>query len=172
MNLIYCYLSRRATQNMPACRNERTIGKPTWLTAIIAVSLHYMPRCLRSTVIWGKMATTITWSEPLKMLPCYCDATKVDSKTIRSRVSQPAFTKEHIKRAAVSWLHYARTVNWLLCTLSVTSANKLSLQKKLLILRFLDFFLLSPNSQGGVNARFAPPLRTSMRIVEWWNRRL
>ena len=25
------------------------------------------------------------------MLPCYCDATKVNSGTIRSRVSQPAF---------------------------------------------------------------------------------
>jgi len=32
------------------------------------------------------------------MLPCYCDATKPNSRTIRSRVSQPAFTaKEHIK---------------------------------------------------------------------------
>jgi len=54
---------------------------------------------------------------------------------------------------------------WLLCRVSVSPANTLSLQgltqligAKLLISRFQEFFLVSPNFQGG-NARFAPPCR-------------
>jgi len=48
--------------------------------------------------------------------------------------------------------------------MSVISANKLSLQEltpligiKLLILRFLEFYFLSPNVQAGGNARFGAP---------------
>jgi len=82
------------------------------------------------------------------MLPYYCDATKANSRTIRSRVQQPAFgAKDQIKWAAVSWLHNARTVDWLLCSVNIISANKLSLQElgqligiNLLILRLLEFF--------------------------------
>jgi len=61
-------------------------------------------------------------------------------------------------------------VNRLLGGVSVISVNKLSLQKltqligiKLLILPFLEFFLLSPNFQGGKMLVY-PPLRTPMPV--------
>jgi len=56
----------------------------------------------------------------------------------------------------------------LLCSVSVISANKLSLQEltqiiriKFLISRFPEFLLLSPNFQGG-QMPVLPPLRTPM----------
>jgi len=70
VNLRYCYLSRRATQNISASRSLPTIGfKPTCHglpLSVVAVPLHYLPRCLPSTVTCGKTATTETWSAPLK----------------------------------------------------------------------------------------------------------
>ena len=44
------------------------------------VSLHYLPRYLRLTTTWGKTPTIVTWSEP-----CYCYATKNNSRRIRSQ---------------------------------------------------------------------------------------
>ena len=53
---------------------------------------------------------------------------------------------------------------WLLCSVSVIMANKLSLHElkqligiKLLTLGFLEIFVLSPNFQGRANARFGRP---------------
>ena len=114
------------------------------------------------------------------MLPCYCDATKANSRTIRSRLLQPAFVtakgadlrpKERIKWAAISWLHDydTRTVNRLLCSFSVISANKLSFARICPTNRnwtadvtfSTNFCFLVPISIEGANACF-PPLRTPM----------
>ena len=127
---------------------------------------------------------TATWSEPFKepfkdMLPCHGDATKADSRTniapeIRSLHLQP---KERIKWTAISRLHYSRTVNWLLCSVSVTSANKLSSQEltqligiKPLILRFLEIFASWYQFPGGqcpfclpADAHAPWPLQTCMK---------
>ena len=68
INLGYCYSSRRATQNMAATRNSPTIGfnlRALPLSAV-TVSLHYLPRCLRS-VTCGKTPTTVTWSASSKI---------------------------------------------------------------------------------------------------------
>jgi len=59
INLRYCYLSRRATQKMAATRNSPTIGinvRDLSLSAV-SVSLHYLPRCMRSIVTCGKTPT-------------------------------------------------------------------------------------------------------------------
>jgi len=51
--------SRRTTQTMSAARNSPTIGlklRALPLTAV-TVSLHYLPRCLRSIVTCGKTPT-------------------------------------------------------------------------------------------------------------------
>jgi len=110
------------------------------------------------------------------MLPCYCDATKANSRTIRSRLLQPAFVtakgadlrpKERIKWAAISWLHDygTRTVNRLLCSFSVISANKLSFARICPTNRnwtadvtfSTNFCFLVPISIEGANACFSPP---------------
>ena len=62
-----------------------------FLLSAVTVSLHYLPRCLRSTVTGGKTPIAATWSEPLKnWLPCYCYTIKANSGTILSQVSQSA----------------------------------------------------------------------------------
>jgi len=52
ISLRYCYSSRRATQTMSAIRNSITIGLNLRAVplAAVTVSLHYLPRCLRSKV--------------------------------------------------------------------------------------------------------------------------
>jgi len=69
INLIYCYSSRRATQNMSATRNSPTIGLNlrALLLSAVTVSLHYLPRCLHSIVTCGKTSTTATWSASSKI---------------------------------------------------------------------------------------------------------
>ena len=93
VNLRYCYLSRRATQNMsqfPHHWYERTL-----LTAISSHCLAALPAkmsAFSSCIKCDKTAYLVTSSGPLKILsPSSCDATKVNSRTIHSRVSQPAF---------------------------------------------------------------------------------
>jgi len=61
INLRYCYSSRRATQNMLATRSSPTIvinlrGLPL---LAVAVSLHYLPRCLHLIVTCGKTPNTV-----------------------------------------------------------------------------------------------------------------
>jgi len=61
INLRYCYSSRRATQNMSAARSSPTIGinlHDVWLSAV-TVSIHYLPRCLRSVFTCGKTHTMV-----------------------------------------------------------------------------------------------------------------
>jgi len=69
ISLRYCYSSKRATQNMLATRSSPTIGinlRGLPLPAV-TVSLHYVPRGLRSIVICGKTHTTVTWSASSKI---------------------------------------------------------------------------------------------------------
>jgi len=69
INLRYRYSSRRAAQTMWATRNSPTIGlnlRGLPLSAV-SVSLHYLPRCLRSIATCGKTPTTVTWSASSKI---------------------------------------------------------------------------------------------------------
>jgi len=65
INLRYCYSSGGATQNMSATRSSPTIDinlHGLWLSAV-TVSLHYLPRCLRSIVTCGKTHTMATYTK-------------------------------------------------------------------------------------------------------------
>ena len=106
-HLRYCYASRRATQNMSAS-NTKYVGepqfahhcyKPTWLTTIsshwsmIAVSLAALLSVNLSA--FNNYKRQNAYHRNFKcifedLLPCYCYATKANSRTIRSRVSQSA----------------------------------------------------------------------------------
>jgi len=57
----------------------------------VTVSLHYLPRCLLSTVSCNKNACyrNIKWTFA-GLLPRYCYAIKTNSRTTRLRLSQPA----------------------------------------------------------------------------------
>jgi len=56
IHLRNCYSFRRATQNMSAIYNSPTIGLNLRGLPLseVTVSLHYLPRCLRSIVTCGK----------------------------------------------------------------------------------------------------------------------
>jgi len=95
------------------------------------------------------------------LLPCYCYATKANSKTIRSRVSQPASAG---KEAELSELHVTRTGNLSLVQCKCHIGKKVSLQEltqliriKLLISHFLENFPSYFQFPAGANAHFAPP---------------
>jgi len=62
INLRYCYSSRRATQNKSATGSSPTTGINLHglPLSVVAVLLHYLPRCLRSTVTCGRTHTTVT----------------------------------------------------------------------------------------------------------------
>ena len=120
----------------------------------------------------GNPATTVTWSEPSKiLLPRYCDATKANSRTICSRLSQPTFSaKERNKWTAISWLHYTRRVNWLFVQYEC-HIGKLSMQEltqligiKLLIWRFPEILRFNSSFQG-CECPFCSHLRTPMVSV-------
>jgi len=59
----------RATQNMSARCNSPTIGVNLRGLPLSAVtdSLHYLPKCLRSTVTCDKTPTTVTWNASSKI---------------------------------------------------------------------------------------------------------
>ena len=70
INFRYRYSSRIATQTMSSTRNSPTIGlnlRALPLSAV-SVSLHYLPRCLRSIIACGKTPTTVTWSASSKFV--------------------------------------------------------------------------------------------------------
>jgi len=83
-------LSRRATQIMSATRNSPTIriNLRALLLSAVTVSLHYLPRCLCSIVTCGKTPTIVTWTASSKI--CWHVIVTQHSRTIRSRISQPA----------------------------------------------------------------------------------
>jgi len=99
-------------------------------------------KCLRSAVTCGKTPATVTLSEPLKIFAVFCYAIKTNT-AIRSRVSQFASAG---KEADMSELQadYGMTPEqwtWLLCSVSVILANKLSLQElhQLIGIKLLTF---------------------------------
>jgi len=66
---------------MSPTRNSLTIGLniralPLWA---VFVSLHYLPRCVRSTVTCGKTHTTVTWSASSKI---FCDVIVTQQRPI------------------------------------------------------------------------------------------
>ena len=77
----------------------------------------------------------------------------------------------------MSWLHYIRTVNLILCSVSVTSANKLSLQElaqligmNCLFYVLINFCFLVRNSKG-VQMPVLPSLRMPMstsHVLIWY----
>ena len=82
------------------------------------------------------------------LLPCYCYATKANSRTIRSRVSQStsAGREANLVNCKLITARYQNSEP-LFCSVSVISENKLLLQKlieliriKLLISRFPEIF--------------------------------
>jgi len=135
--------------------------KCTWLTAISSqclISLYYLPRYLRSTVTCGKTSATVTWSEPLKFLPCYCYAIKTNSGTSRSQLSQSASAGKLGDMRELQ-AHHCMTpelCTCLLCNLNVIQANKLSFQElnqligiELLTSNFTEILIPHPNFQEG-----------------------
>ena len=82
------------------------------------------------------------------------------------------------ERTATFWCHCITSEQWtwLLCSVSLIPANKLSLQQLKLFNRNLatnfrfsrNFWFLVPISRGGVNARFALPLQTLMQA--WFSK--
>ena len=112
-------------------------------------SLHYLPRCLRRAVTCGKTPATVTWSEDLEIFAVFCHAIKTNSRTIRSRLSQPASAGKRADMCEQQAHHCMAPEQWtwLLCSVSVIPANKLSLEElhqligiELLIFGFLEIF--------------------------------
>jgi len=187
INLRYCYLSGRATQNISASRSLPTIGFKSTCHGLplsaVTVSLHYLPRCLHWTVTCGKTATTVTWSAPLKIC-CHVIATQ---QMLIVEQFAPEFRKCICsQRSGLSELHFMPALyqnsELTFCSVSVTSANKLSLQEltqpieiNCLFYVFNKCLLLSPNFQGGQMPFLPSPLRTPMyctmfcrEIVTFW----
>ena len=83
----------------------------------VTVSLHYLPRCLCSTVTCGKTPTTVTWSEPLKIC-CHVIVTQQ-----RPTVEQSARKCRNMALQAKeqTWTHHCMTLEqltWYLCSVS------------------------------------------------------
>ena len=133
----------------------------------------------RFTSIQGK---TISWFQNLgfycKIWGCHFDTQKWLKKTLKWTMSCFRSKDQHQKnplpslatqRSGQEWtasalLHDNRTVTWLLCSVSVLPANKLSLQElnqlieiELLTSCFLEYFGSLAQFPGGPNARFASP---------------
>ena len=105
-------------------------------------------KCLRSAVTCGKTPATVTLSEPLKIFAVFCYAIKTNT-AIRSRVSQLASAGKGSDMSELQADHgmTLEQWTWLLCSVSVILANKLSLQElhqligiKLLTFAFLEIF--------------------------------
>ena len=149
---ILLFIRRKATQNMSAARNSPTIGlnlRGLLLSAVI-VSLHYFPRCLRSIVTCGQNAFHGD------LMPIFEDLFSIlllRNKGQKQNNSLPSFaTCLYRQRSGFSELqaHHCMLLEqttWLMCSVSVITANKLSLQEltqpiriKLLISRFYKIF--------------------------------
>jgi len=125
----------------------------------VTVSLHYLPRCLRSTVPCRKtLIAVISKLTSEDLLPRYCYAIQNNSRTFRSQVSQPTFPgkwtdmnelQAHRCKGPEQWMNLT-LVQW------ESTANKLSLQKlnqsigiKLLTGCLLEILAFFPISKGG-----------------------
>ena len=103
------------------------------LLSAVTVTLHYLPRCLRSTVTSGKTPIAASWCEPLKnWLPCHCYAIRANSGTFFYQVSQPASASKWVGMSEPYAAHHdmiPEQWSWLLCSVSVIPENKLALQE-------------------------------------------
>jgi len=124
--------------SLPDCPSfERSGGKclrspASLLTAISSHCLAALPAkvsAFNSHMRQNAWYRNLKWT--LDLLPCYCDTIKTNGKTIRSQVWQPVSAG---KGADMSELqaHHCMTSEqwtWLLCSVSVVPANKLSLHE-------------------------------------------
>ena len=124
----------------------------------VTVLLHYLPRCLRSTVTCGKNTCyrKLKWTTKDALL-CVCDTIKINNRTVASQVSQ---LDSADKEAQLSELQVHQCItpeewNWHLCSVSAIPANKLIARMKsidrnqALDFRFSrDFWFLDPISRG------------------------
>ena len=96
----------------------------------VTVSLHYLPRCLRSAVTSGKTPTTVTWGKPLKIC-CHVIVTQQRPTVEQSARKLRNLLHYYWERSGhkLSSLHYTERWTWLVCSVSVKPANKLSLQE-------------------------------------------
>jgi len=151
INLRYCYSSRRATQNMSATRNSPTNGINLRGLPLLAVaaSLHYLPRCLRSKATCGKTRTTVTWVHHRSFVALlllrnkgqYQNNSLASFATCLCRQRSGFIELQaHNRMLPKQW-------TWPLCSVSIISANKVSLQEltqliwiKLLISHFPEIF--------------------------------
>jgi len=116
----------------------------------VTVSLHYLPRYLRSTAS-SNMRQNACY--PNLKWPWYCYAIKTNSRRIRSQVRSRRGTDVSELQAPYCMTPVPWT--WLLCSEIVLVANELSLQElnqietEQLTLRFLENFVSRSNFQGG-----------------------
>ena len=115
INLRCCYSSRRATKHMSAIRNSPTIGLNLRALPLSAVnvSLHCLPRCLRSIVKCGKTPATVTWSASSKIC---CRVIVTEQRPIVEQFAPefrnlPLQAEKRIKWTESSSLHVTKTVN-------------------------------------------------------------
>jgi len=92
INLRYCYSSRNATQNVGDPQLAHHWYKLAWL---IAISSHCLTTLPANISAFNSYMRQNAYYRDLKcicedLLPCFCYVTKDISRTIRSRVSQPA----------------------------------------------------------------------------------
>ena len=153
---------------MSASRSSPTIGvnlRGLPLSAV-TVSLHYLPKCLRSTVTCDKTSTTVTWNASSKIC-CHVIVTQqrpiVEQFTASFETCLSRQTSGFSELQAHSCM-LSKQWTWLLRSVSIMSANKLSLQEltqliriKLLISRLRNFASWSQFPGGRGNARFALP---------------
>jgi len=90
INLRYCY-SSSLEEPHKLCRRP-TIRLPTWLTAISSHCLTSLPAEIPPFNSYMRLNAYYRDFKCIfeDLLPCYCYVTKANSRTIRSRVSQPA----------------------------------------------------------------------------------
>ena len=143
----------------------------------VTVSLHYLPKRLRWTVSCNKNAcySNIKWTFT-DLLPCYCYTIKTNSRTIRSRLSQPTSAGKGGDMSELQ-AHHCMTLQlwtWLLCSVSFIQAKKLSLQESNQLIGIKiptsgfsrNILFLIPIPRRGTIARFASPaLRAPMRSL-------
>jgi len=107
--------------------------------------------CVKQTHAAKCFCRNLKWTFE-DLLPCYCYATKANSRTIRSQVSQSAFARKGVDLVNCKAHHcmIPEQWTWLLCSVSVTPVNELPLHElnqlieiKLLTSTFLEIFASS-----------------------------
>ena len=148
--------------------------KCTWPTAITISLLAALPAkmsALNSLMQQNACHRNIKWTFA-DLLPCYCYAIKTNSRTIRSRLSQPTSAGKggDMSELASSSQHDTITVNLTLVQCEFHTGKKLSLQESNQLIGSKmpasgfsrNIWFLIPISRRGSNACFASRLGTPM----------